>query len=429
MIRTACWLLAGTVLVAPTAPAQSMRARLDALFHFGSCDAVVCLVSGSDNVDHGHDFDRDATSTALLLTRFLDAGIVASIGNLPSASTSSGARFTFTPDGVPVAIPGSEGPIVTERSQPLGRHKLLIGVQGSYADFTSIRGVSLDALHAVFTATNDAPTSAGTLGIPDYEVDTIGVNTALSASVRVLSVSLAYGISNSVDVGVTVPVERISFSGASIASIGPGAQTHHIFGVDTLGGIQRVDSASSSGSATGVGDVIAHMKVNLVQRNRAGAAILAAVRLPTGTRSQLLGAGAVGGELLAIGSLATGPIGEHVNVGYLLRSGESEQNAIVGLAGLDARVLPRVTLAAEVTTQWQVGSEKIPLPAAASFTDGASIARTNIPDMRDDIVNGSFGMKLLVTDALTLVTSALVPFTDGGVRTGTVWSVGVQSNF
>jgi hypothetical protein len=49
--------------------------------------------------------------------------------------------------------------------------------------------------------------------------------------------------------------------------------------------------------------------------------------------------------------------------------------------------------------------------------------------MRDDIVNGSFGMKLLVTNALTLVTSALVPFTDGGVRTGTVWSVGVQSNF
>jgi hypothetical protein len=407
-----------------------MRARLDALFQFGSCDAAVCLIAGSDlNVDHAHDFDHDATSTATLLSRFIDAGIVTSIDNLPRGSTTSGVAFTFTPDGVPVAQSGSEGPIVTERSQPLGRHRFLFGVQGSYADFSAIRGVSLDSLHAVFTTTNDAPMSAGGLGAPGYEFDTVGVSTALSASVRVIAVSLAYGINNSVEVGVTVPVERISFSGTSIASIGPGAQTHHIFGVDTLGGIQRVDSASSSGSATGVGDVIARMKVNLVQRNRAGAALLAAVRLPTGTRSQLLGTGAVGGELLAVGSLATGPIGEHVNVGYLLRSGESEQNAIVGIAGLDARVLPRVTLAAEVATQWQVGSEKIPLPSAASFIDGASIARTNIPDMRDDIVNGSFGMKLLVTNGLTLVTSALVPFTDGGVRTGTVWSVGVQSNF
>jgi hypothetical protein len=406
-----------------------MRARLDALFHFGSCDAVVCLIAGSDNVDHAHDFDQDASTTAVLLSRFIDAGIVTSIGNLPSGSTTSGVTFTFTPEGVPVARPGSEGPIVTERSQPLGRHRFLFGVQGSYADFSSIRGVSLDSLHAVFTTANDEPVSSGSLGLPDYELDTVGVSTALSASVRVLAVSLAYGISNTVEVGVTVPVERISFSGTSIASIGPGAQTHHIFGADTLGGIQRVDSASSSGSATGVGDVMARMKVNLVQRARAGAALLAAVRLPTGTRSQMLGTGAVGGELLAVGSLATGPIGEHVNVGYLLRSGDSEQDAVVGIAGLDARVLPRVTLAAEVATQWQVGSEKIPLPTAASFTDGASIARTNIPEMRDDIVNGSFGMKLLVTTGLTLVTSALVPFTDGGVRTGTVWSVGVQSNF
>lgn len=54
---------------------------------------------------------------------------------------------------------------------------------------------------------------------------------------------------------------------------------------------------------------------------------------------------------------------------------------------------------------------------------------SNIPNIRDDIINGSVGMKFVTAPGLLIITNALIPLNKGGLRTNVGFTVGLEYSF
>jgi hypothetical protein len=91
----------------------------------------------------------------------------------------------------------------------------------------------------------------------------------------------------------------------------------------------------------------------------------------------------------------------------------------------------RVTLAAELLSEQQVGHSRLKLPAPVNYDYPfkRTINPTSIPDIADDLVNGSFGFKFATGNGFTLVTNALVPLNRGGLRANLTYTVALEYPF
>jgi hypothetical protein len=90
-----------------------------------------------------------------------------------------------------------------------------------------------------------------------------------------------------------------------------------------------------------------------------------------------------------------------------------------------------VTLAADLVSELQVGASNLQLPADVHYDVPfqRTIRPTTIPDMRDDIVNGSLGFKFTTPQGFTVVTNALIPLNRGGLRANGTYTVGLEYAF
>jgi DNA-binding GntR family transcriptional regulator len=91
----------------------------------------------------------------------------------------------------------------------------------------------------------------------------------------------------------------------------------------------------------------------------------------------------------------------------------------------------RVTLAADLISELQVGHSKLVLPAPVQYDYPfkRTIVPTSIPDIADDLVNGSFGFKFTTDNGFTLVTNALIPLNRGGIRANITFTTGLEFAF
>ena len=155
-------------------------------------------------------------------------------------------------------------------------------------------------------------------------------------------------------------------------------------------------SRTVDGSATGLGDVDAPGQGQLRRGDPLSVAVLADVRFPTGSESNLLGSGAFAARGLAIMSAHFGAFSPHANLGYLYRGGEFENDAVLATVGFDHLLAPWATLAVDVISQLQVGDSplQVPGPVIIEAPYHRTIIPTVIPDSRDDLVDGSLGIKL-----------------------------------
>ena len=82
-------------------------------------------------------------------------------------------------------------------------------------------------------------------------------------------------------------------------------------------------------------------------------------------------------------------------------------------------------------SEFQVGGGLLELPPPVTFD--APFRRivnpTSIPDLRDDLINGSVGFKFSPTRNVMLVTNAMVPLNSGGMRAPYTWTLGVEYGF
>jgi hypothetical protein len=425
--------------------AQGLRAKINELFIFGSGDDPLFLAGSADPNNpasiqaHGTHFVPSAVTQNGSIISFLTTAIAGNVSSTPIGSTSGGETFRFEA-GVPVRTSSSAGPIFAERAATLGRGRTVVGVGHSSSHFSSLRGIDMHNIDLYFThenvdfagcdSTQGGPCKL--MGIPLLENDIMQFKLNMDIDVAVTSFYATYGIFDNLDVGVVLPLASTTMHGRSDAQIIPfgGPTAAHFFAGTpedpVLSAARTVD-----GSAFGLGDIAVRAKWAVRQTSKASLALLADTRFATGDEEELLGSGNFAVRGLAIISGQFGAFGPHANAGYIHRAGGVQNDAVLGTLGFDDLLADRVTVAADLVSELQVGHSKLVLPAPVQYDYPfkRTIVPTSVPDMADDIVNGSFGFKFSIPNGFTAITNAIIPLNRGGLRANVTYTAGLEFAF
>lgn len=450
MRRTVAVGLAITALAASPTAGQTLRDRLSDLFRFGvACttpDALLCI-SNASGQDAQFAFSASLESENERLIGFIGDAIGQSVANIPTPATSAGSVVEFTPGGRIETRLLSGGPIYAERAPSLGRGKLLIGVLLSQMTYRQLRGVPVGDLVFNFRHV-DIPGTPG-LGAPIQENNLLQVRMDLALQTTAASFFATYGITNTFDVGIAVPLVFTSLSGLSEAQIVPfGPNSVYSFG-GPAEDPKVLDTSFQEGSAFGIGDIGVRLKLNLGQGARYGYGVQGDVRLPTGSEENFRGLGTVAARAVGVVSAEFGRFTPHVNVGYLYRGrADSLQNhTVVGFFGFDHLLTDGVTLAVDVLSEFELDKSAVGVPPDIVYTEPftRTVVASTIPDRRDNRVDATLGFKWSVPctpgwptfcakgadvgRGVTFITSVVVPLNSGGLRPGIIWSAGAQYKF
>jgi hypothetical protein len=423
--------LALGVLAAPTsvhAQGEGVRNEIRALFTFGNCDNLLCLTGVA--APRGDDFDQAAKTDGEALIAFLGTSLGLTVSNTPISSASYGTTFKFE-GGIPVKLVTSAGPIFAERALPLGRNRWFVGLDFSQMTFRRLRGVPLNGLTFNYAAADDTVGAIGILGSPFYENDIVSVKMAMDLNLLVTTFSLTYGLADGVDLGVTVPFERLTIHGRSTAQIVPAGDTIlHYFTAHSSNDSLMVDTVVD-GASTGIGDLEGHLKINLAQGDRLGVALFLSARFPTGDTTNFLGSGAFSGRGLGIISARFGNFNPHLNLGYTVRDASQRNNSVDAVLGFDDLLSQWATIAVDVLGSWQLGASHLQVPAPVVYQAPArrTMDVTNIPNKQDDLMSFNIGFKFRTRRGIQLVTSALFPLRDSALQPSIAWSGGVEYVF
>lgn len=437
-MRRIVWSVLGLVLICAPAPmaGQGLRDKISELFVFTPGQQPLFL--GGTGTHENHFITSASTQNGVLIS-FIGNAVGASVASIPLSATSGGSTFRFE-GGAPVRTSVSPGPILAERALTLGKGRVFVGANMNRLKFESLRGVRLDDIRLNFVHENvDTPAcdsietqDCAPYGVPRLENDVIALRLGLDLEMTVTSFFVSFGLLDRLDVGVAVPIVSTSLVGQSDVQIISFAESTaaHFFG-GTPANPQLSSTRSTAGSASGIGDVAARVKVNLMRSERTSFALLADARFPTGSAEDLLGSGHFSARALGVLSAQLGPFSPHANVGVLLRNTDSLNNAVLVTVGFDHVMAHWATIAADVVTQFQVGENKIRVPGTVTYDVPfvRTVEPTNIPNQRDDLINASFGFKFLTGSGVTIVTNALLPFNEGGLRPNLMWTAGLEYNF
>jgi hypothetical protein len=118
-------------------------------------------------------------------------------------------------------------------------------------------------------------------------------------------------------------------------------------------------------------------------------------------------------------------------VGFAIRTGSSQSNAMLGTLGFDQMLNKKATLAVDILSEFQVGGDAGTLPAninLALATPPRVVSGTNIPSQKDNPIALSAGGRFLVS-GFTLMANGLVPIKTGGMQASLIWTLGLERSF
>ncbi|HEU4996060.1 MAG TPA: hypothetical protein VFT29_14690 [Gemmatimonadaceae bacterium] len=425
--------------------AQTMRDRVAQLFIFGSGSNPLFLGGTADPNNpaairaHGEHFVPSAVSQNGSIITFLTAAVGQSVSTVPIGASSSGETFRFE-GGVPVKTSTSAGPILAERSQTLGRGRAIVGVGNTRLPFSTLRGQDLGNLELFFTHQNvNFPGCDSTfggdcskMGFPGLENETIHVRLNVSMDVSTTVFYATYGLLDNLDIGLVLPLVTTHFQGISEAQIIPfgGTTATHFFAGTPAAPVLSANRFVS-GSAFGVGDVAVRAKALIRQTAKTSVALFGDARFATGDEADLLGAGYFSARGLGVLTGQFGQFSPHVNAGYLYRNSETATDAVLATIGFDQLLASNVTLAVDMLNAFQVGENKLrlPQPVTIDVPFQRVIQPTSIPELRDDIVDGSLGFKFTHSSGVTGIANVLVPLNVGGMRGRSTFTLGLEYAF
>jgi hypothetical protein len=243
----------------------------------------------------------------------------------------SGFTYRLDPSlGAAVRSSDSFGPFFTERALSAGRRQFSFGVGYSQAAFDTMDGQNLRNGTLVATAsrlTGDAqPFDAETLTM---RIDS-----------RTMTLSAHAGLTDRLDVGATLPLVTVNFSGERI---------------DTYRGSALVQ-ATATASATGLGDLVVQSKYSVWRRGASGIAAGLDARFATGNTENLLGTGENLATPRAIVSYERARLGLHGNFGYTI--GQTTR-AVEYSGAVSAVASPRFTIVGEIVGRRVADGQRI----------------------------------------------------------------------
>jgi hypothetical protein len=275
---------------------------------------------------------------------FFNQQLISQLATFPIGSPSGGFSYMFdASSGTFQRATQSFGPAFAERALTLGRNKLSFGMNFQHSKYSSFEGASLDD-GAVKFYLRHIPTGGNF-----FEGDVIQAALDLDVTSSTTTFFANYGLTNRWDVAVAVPVQHVNIDAtvdATVLRLATGELPIHSFPNGTTQA-----TFSSSGSASGIGDVVLRTKYRFLDSTSGGLAAGLDVRVPSGDAKNLLGTGATQTTLTLIGSSARGPLAPHFNVGYTASSHSDVANIADEFAyrvGTEYVAHPRITLSADL---------------------------------------------------------------------------------
>jgi hypothetical protein len=207
------------------------------------------------------------------------------ISTAPLGSSAGGFTFTFDPvtRTFSRAAP-SFGPSFSERAITAGEGRASFGFNYIRSTYDSLEGRDLadGSLHTV--ALRDAS---------GRDLYTGQAFVTITSEALVLFTNVA--LNNRFDVGLAVPYVQLRVDGRHV--------------MDT-------EEVSGEGVASGIGDIALRSKLRLLEQDGGGVALGLDLRLPTGDKEALLGAGVTRALVSGIWSTTIGPVAPHASGGF-----------------------------------------------------------------------------------------------------------------
>ena len=394
-MRRSHWKRAGflqvLLLVLGAAPAMAQGSVSDALSFLLTNQAVPT-----------GDFTKDSESAAVTrdtITRLLAVELTTQ----PLSSSSGGFTYRFNPSlGTVERASNSFGPFFTERSLTAGRGRASVGVslQGTLW-YTKLDSYTLNDGTFVTTAGQFRDESE------PFDVESL----KLSLKTTTFNILGNIGLTDRIDVGVAVPVEWLTLEGSRL---------------NVYRGSQFLQS-SATAEATGLGDIAIRGKVRLFGDRGSGLAVLEEVRLPTGSKEDLLGSGEASYRTVIVGSMEPGMFAANFNAGYTV-GGVADQ--------LDYRLSASLALSAHVTLIGELVGRRIDGIGAISQERAPHPTIPDVDTLRlvtsGDSTNTNSviaGAKWNVFKSWLVNGSVAVPVSSSGLRADWSGLVGLEVTF
>ena len=265
------------------------------------------------------DFERDRAAADAARQTIVNALLV-NLASVPLSSSSGGFVYRFNEQlGTAERAADTFGPFFVERALTAGKGHPSFGVSASSASFDELDGKKLGD-GTLLTIANQFRDEAAPFDTEKLTLKIRSSGTTIFGSVPV---------SDRLEIGAALPLLRLELDGSRI----------NVYRGATLA------QASASATASGVGDLAVRGKYVLFSEGGAGVAAAAELRLPTGDRENLLGAGRASYRISALTSYEPSRFAVHANVG--VAGGGVSNEVTLGAAAL-AAINPRVTLSGEM---------------------------------------------------------------------------------
>jgi hypothetical protein len=360
--------------------------------------------------------------------------LIAQIGTFPLGSPSGGFSYEFdSSTGTFRRATESFGPAFAERALTIGRNRFSVGVNFQYSKYNSFEGADLETGEIKFYLTHQPITTPPQF----FEGDVIEAALNLDVSSTTTTLYANYGLTNAWDVAVAVPIQTVSMDAsvdATVLRLATGTTPIHQFRNGTT-----QDTFTSSGDASGIGDMIVRTKYRFLDLGGGGLAAGLDVRLPTGDEANLLGTGATQTAFTFIASSTRGKFAPHFNLGYTW-SGESD---IVSLSdefgyrvGAEYIASPALTLSADLVGRTLMDADRLEFgdvtfnymnalgtPGSSTFTE------LGVTDNSLNLTSLAVGGKFNVSGSLLINANVLFGLGSSGLTATFTPVIGVDYSF
>jgi hypothetical protein len=240
---------------------------------------------------------------------FFNQQLLLQLGTFPLGSPSGGFSYMFDGGtGTFTRATDTFGPAFAERAMTIGKKRISVGGNFQYSKYSNFEGTDLDSGDIKFYLTH-AP-----INNLFFEGDLIEAALRLDVSSSTTTIFANYGVTNNWDVAVALPFQHVKMDAAvdaTVLRLATGDLPIHTFPNGTT-----QQTFTSSGSASGIGDMILRTKYRFLSIAGGGLAAGLDVRVPTGDEDNLLGTGATQTTITFIASTKAGKIAPHFNFGY-----------------------------------------------------------------------------------------------------------------
>jgi hypothetical protein len=346
------------------------------------------------------------------------------VATTPFGTSSGGFVFKLDPStGLQVRTATTFGPSFAERALTSGEGKVSVGVNLISASYTKLGDLSIDNMRL----------GSVEAGVPS--VARVGT-TSLTINSETLVISGAVGVTDKVDIGVSVPLVRVKLSGVSTLVNGAG---------------NTVLSARGAGTSSGVGDIAAVLKYRLLafgeeQPDPGGLTLLATTRLPTGDRESLRGLGVARTLLSLVVSSGQGRIRPHANGGFewwnegvhVVTNFDRNPATVTArhqlqyAGGIEIEAAPKLTLMVDLLGRHILGAGKIGYQTTVPTVGGTSVtsfeSAVALPEGIQKITLVP-GLKVNLKGNLLLSLNALTALRDTGLHARFTPVVGIDLTF